>query len=471
LQLSVWRVIVLAILILLFRRMPVILALYKWIPDIKTFREAAFVGWFGPMGVGAVFISTLARHHIPEPVNDGDTSQVDLLQETIVPIVMMLVLASILTHGLSIPFFLSGRRVHSITYTWSRNPSMDTRSGNEPAWTTHTRRVVPGQDFVINRDDEEGDIGVVQSNPLSLNREKSIVIDDGSGGSSSSRTRDELNEKASDEGGHQHPRTPPLAAYREGHDLVIERRTDGQEVDVEVVRGAFDREEEPIAAAVGRRRSDSTSSAHSHSTNRSGHSDHSTNAGSDNEDVGDGFVRRRTRPYQQNREPSPVPRLETTTSTSSAPAIHSFIPASRIGKKQEDKSGSGWRRILGRVATTSSGASSHAEQGRAGEFDDEKDTGFLSARTRTNRSMARAATLEPAHDDRGLHLTRTLSRAISFHPDAAQSSGTAPGPGGGNYGAGAPGFKKNPGLSMFRTTSIKQDDEDDGGPSVTFKDA
>lgn len=95
--LTVWRLIVITILILLFRRLPVILALYKWIPDIKTFREALFTGWFGPMGVGAIFISTLARHHIPHPEEDGDTSQVDLLQETIVPIVAFLVLASVVT--------------------------------------------------------------------------------------------------------------------------------------------------------------------------------------------------------------------------------------------------------------------------------------------------------------------------------------------------------------------------------------
>ncbi len=43
LTLSVWRLIVIAILILLLRRLPVVLALYRWIPDIKTFREAVSV--------------------------------------------------------------------------------------------------------------------------------------------------------------------------------------------------------------------------------------------------------------------------------------------------------------------------------------------------------------------------------------------------------------------------------------------
>lgn len=47
------------------------------------------------MGVGAVFISTLARHSLPE--GQGDTAQVDHLKEVISPITLFLVLSSILT--------------------------------------------------------------------------------------------------------------------------------------------------------------------------------------------------------------------------------------------------------------------------------------------------------------------------------------------------------------------------------------
>lgn len=481
--------------------------LYRWIPDLKTAREAAFVGWFGPMGVGAVFIATLARHHIPHPEPDGDTSQVDLLQETIIPIVSMLVLASILTHGLSIPFFLSGRRVHSITYTWSRNPSMDTRSGNEPAWTTHTRRVQPGQQVEINRDDEEGDIGMVQRNPLSMHRTKSILIDDGSGsnGSGSSKTRgaENLAEKEEEDEEREEVNrgmtTPPLAGFREGHDLIIERRDPDREVDVQVIKDAFredkkkaytyqtpegekiafngqeipvrgsrrttepeetqhapaEEDEEPV-----RRRPETPDSQRSYAGSEG--SEHSTNAGSDSEEVGDGFMRRR--PYQNARSSSPPPRVRTDASTSSmAPGVHSYIPASRLGKRPE-KEGGGWRRFL-RVATTSSNASSHEEGRSAGS--EEPSTGFR--RNATNRSMLRAPTIEVTHDggdnDRGLHLTRTLSRAVSFAPDVAPSSDTVPSVS--NYGSANPTFKRTPGLSMFRTSSIQNDNDD--GPSVTFK--
>lgn len=49
LTLSVWRLVVLAILVLILRRLPVVLGLYRWIPDIKTFREAVFLGTCPPI--------------------------------------------------------------------------------------------------------------------------------------------------------------------------------------------------------------------------------------------------------------------------------------------------------------------------------------------------------------------------------------------------------------------------------------
>lgn len=52
LSLSIWRLICIAILVLLLRRLPIILGLFKWIPDIKSFREALFCGHFGPIGIG-----------------------------------------------------------------------------------------------------------------------------------------------------------------------------------------------------------------------------------------------------------------------------------------------------------------------------------------------------------------------------------------------------------------------------------
>ena len=52
-----WRLFGLLALILLFRRIPIVLALKPFIPDIYTYREALFTGHCGPMGLGAVFLA------------------------------------------------------------------------------------------------------------------------------------------------------------------------------------------------------------------------------------------------------------------------------------------------------------------------------------------------------------------------------------------------------------------------------
>ncbi|KAF8813569.1 Sodium/hydrogen exchanger [Phlegmacium glaucopus] len=90
-----WRLAVLTIGILLLRRIPAILALYRWIPEIASWREALFSGHFGPMGVGAIFIATLAVHRLPHPSNPPQTQQ-DILALVIHPIVSFVVLSSII---------------------------------------------------------------------------------------------------------------------------------------------------------------------------------------------------------------------------------------------------------------------------------------------------------------------------------------------------------------------------------------
>ncbi|KAI8049696.1 Sodium/hydrogen exchanger family-domain-containing protein [Syncephalis plumigaleata] len=71
-QVAVWHLVVISILLLLFRRLPAVLALQWFIPALKTWREAAFAGWFGPMGVGALFFSTLAIEKMDEDNYQGN---------------------------------------------------------------------------------------------------------------------------------------------------------------------------------------------------------------------------------------------------------------------------------------------------------------------------------------------------------------------------------------------------------------
>lgn len=48
----VWRLILLGVLILLFRRLPVVLAMHWKIHQIEELQQALFVGFFGPIGGG-----------------------------------------------------------------------------------------------------------------------------------------------------------------------------------------------------------------------------------------------------------------------------------------------------------------------------------------------------------------------------------------------------------------------------------
>jgi NhaP-type Na+/H+ or K+/H+ antiporter len=141
--LSLWRLIVVTLLTLLLKRLPIVLALWKWIPDIKTFREAIFAGWFGPIGAGAIFIATLARTELPEEIPEPPVDTNDVLAATIQPIIFFFVMCSILVHGLTIPFFAFSRHATTVTRTWSRAASISRMSGEgggEPGWLNRVKR-------------------------------------------------------------------------------------------------------------------------------------------------------------------------------------------------------------------------------------------------------------------------------------------------------------------------------------------
>lgn len=55
-----WRGPALVLGVLLFRRLPMILAFRRFVPPLDRHDASLFVGWFGPIGVAAVFYATLA---------------------------------------------------------------------------------------------------------------------------------------------------------------------------------------------------------------------------------------------------------------------------------------------------------------------------------------------------------------------------------------------------------------------------
>ncbi|KAI0744989.1 Sodium/hydrogen exchanger family-domain-containing protein [Earliella scabrosa] len=130
-----WRLVILFIAVLLLRRIPPLLMLYKFVPEIATWREALFAGHFGPMGVGAIFISTFAVTELPRPQSPPQ-GQAELLAATIQTIVAFVVLCSIIIHGLSIPCYSFGSRTLVLTRTLTAR----SRNSNPPDWLLRVRR-------------------------------------------------------------------------------------------------------------------------------------------------------------------------------------------------------------------------------------------------------------------------------------------------------------------------------------------
>lgn len=105
------------ILVLLFRRIPILLAMKRWIPDVRTYREALFCGHFGPMGVGALFLAMEARAQletgssVPLPKPPHHEPPYSLKAEAIEliwPVVCFTVLGSTMVHGLSVALISVG---------------------------------------------------------------------------------------------------------------------------------------------------------------------------------------------------------------------------------------------------------------------------------------------------------------------------------------------------------------------------
>lgn len=171
LGLNCWRLICLAIVVLLLRRLPAVL-LTKFInPDLKNWKEAFFVGHFGPIGVGAVFAAIIAiadleadiLHISHGPTTNYPTeSEYYQLIRIIWPTVCFLIITSIIVHGSSVAVLVLGRQLQSMTFTmtWTKAESGDIRSGN---WFNRLPKIErSGTSFSIKRIDtmapsEEGE--------------------------------------------------------------------------------------------------------------------------------------------------------------------------------------------------------------------------------------------------------------------------------------------------------------------------
>ncbi|KAJ1899888.1 hypothetical protein LPJ66_001831 [Kickxella alabastrina] len=109
LMLTPWRLIVAAVMILLLRRMPIVVLLTRITPAFRNYRQSIFAGWFGPIGVGALFFAqTIHKEFKHEPEHFHYVSG-----DMVVPIVSFLVFSSVLVHGITVPLAHIGKVVRS----------------------------------------------------------------------------------------------------------------------------------------------------------------------------------------------------------------------------------------------------------------------------------------------------------------------------------------------------------------------
>ncbi|OKL56191.1 hypothetical protein UA08_08441 [Talaromyces atroroseus] len=108
------RLLGLAFLVLVFRRIPALLVSYRLMSKVcRDWKEALFMGYFGPIGIGAICSVEYARRLFPAP-GDSD-AEINTLTSAMIPVVYWLVFFSVIVHGLSVPI------LHMI-YKWRKVP-------------------------------------------------------------------------------------------------------------------------------------------------------------------------------------------------------------------------------------------------------------------------------------------------------------------------------------------------------------
>lgn len=81
-----------------------VLAFHKSIHQVEHWRHAAFVGFFGPIGVSAIFYLYISKEFLREIIYAGhERADAEHLAEVIDVVVWFLAICSIVVHGLSIP--------------------------------------------------------------------------------------------------------------------------------------------------------------------------------------------------------------------------------------------------------------------------------------------------------------------------------------------------------------------------------
>src|SRR5262249_11730183 len=126
------------VIILVIRRLPIVTVMMKAIPTLRSLREAFFAGWFGPVGITALYFGIIASLNL---TTSGSKSSVI---PALFPVVSFMVLTSVIVHGITVPLMHISKHINTRTLT------------SHAPFDHIVRRlpiINPGQMVVINRDD------------------------------------------------------------------------------------------------------------------------------------------------------------------------------------------------------------------------------------------------------------------------------------------------------------------------------
>ncbi|MCJ1295041.1 hypothetical protein MMC34_006602 [Xylographa carneopallida] len=142
-----YRLIVLGIVVLLFRRLPVVYAMHWKIPQIEEKQQALFVGFFGPIGVSAVFYLYISLEFLGEVTVDGVVREdAAKLQDVMTVVVWFLAICSIVVHGLSVPL---GKLGYHLPRTISS--AIESREVDEPEPFRISERIQQTEEQILRQ--------------------------------------------------------------------------------------------------------------------------------------------------------------------------------------------------------------------------------------------------------------------------------------------------------------------------------
>lgn len=114
----IYRLVALGILVLLLRRLPWVFAVHRHIPQIEQVQQAVFVGFFGPIGVSAIFYLYITNEFLATLLGANGELRADVakLPEAVEVVVWFLCICSVVSLLL---LFLVWSCCVSIQHQWS----------------------------------------------------------------------------------------------------------------------------------------------------------------------------------------------------------------------------------------------------------------------------------------------------------------------------------------------------------------